>query len=165
VGLERVPNSIWAPVSWAHSDLQEPKMTAIQDLENAVPEVEVWLEDLKQRLCWHEREKVYLALLAALHALRDCLPRDEAAYVGVQLPVLLRGLYFEGWHPAARVARAKTRIGFVERIQEGVHRDPGIDAEEVASAVFALLADRLLAGELEDAKAATPHDLRMFWPG
>lgn len=140
-------------------------MTNIQDLEKAVPEVEAWVADLKQRLQWHDREKVYLALLATLHGLRDALPRDEAVFIGVQLPVLLRGLYFEGWHPSARIARAKTRTGFVERIQEGVHRDPGIDAEEVASVVFALLADRLPAGEFEDAKAATPSDLRMFWPG
>ena len=139
-------------------------MNNIQDIEKAVPDVEVWLADLKQRLRWHDREKVYLALLAVLHALRDSLPRDEAAYLGVQLPVLLRGLYFEGWHPSARVTRARSRSAFVERIQEGVHRDPGIDADEVAHAVLSLLADRLPAGELEDAKAATPTALRMFWP-
>lgn len=139
-------------------------MDDIKELEKAVPDVEAWLADLKQRLQWRDREKTYLALLAVLHALRDSLPRDEAAYFGIQLPVLLRGLYFEGWHPSASLARAKSHSAFVERIQDGVHRDPGIDAEEVAQAVFALLADRLPAGELEDAKAATPTALRMFWP-
>ena len=139
-------------------------MASIQDLKKAVPDVEAWLADLQQRLKWHDREKVYLALLATLHALRDSLPRDEAAFMGAQLPALLRGLYFEGWHPSARIARAKSRSAFIERIQEGVHRDPGIDADEVASAVFSLLAERLPEAELEDAKAATPSALRMFWP-
>jgi uncharacterized protein (DUF2267 family) len=140
-------------------------MTNIQDLKKAVPDVEAWLSDLTQRLEWHDREKVYLALMATLHALRDSLPRDEAIYLGAQLPALLRGLYYEGWHPSARIARAKSRSAFVERIQEGVHRDPGIDAEDVAEAVFSLLAERLPAAEFEDAKAATPEALRMFWPG
>ena len=139
-------------------------MANLQDLKKALPDTEAWLADLKQRLKWHDREKVYLAFMATLHALRDSLPRDVAVYLGVQLPVLLRGLYFEGWHPSARVTRAKSRSAFIERIQEGVHRDPGIDAEEVASAVLALLAERLPAPELEDAKAATPTSLRMFWP-
>ena len=139
-------------------------MANIQDLKKAVPDVEVWLADLKRRLQWHDREKVYLALMATLHALRDSLPRDEAIYVGAQLPVLLRGLYYEGWHPSGRIAHARSRDAFLARIQEGVHREPGIDAEQVAHAVLSLLAERLPAGELEDAKAATPKALRMFWP-
>jgi uncharacterized protein (DUF2267 family) len=140
-------------------------MTNIQSLNDAVPDVETWLTNLTQRLGWHDRERVYLALMATLHALRDSLPRDEAIYLGAQLPVLLRGLYYEGWHPSARIARTKSRSAVIERIQEGVHRDPGIDAENVAEAVFALLAERMPAAELEDAKAATPSALRMFWPG
>jgi uncharacterized protein (DUF2267 family) len=48
------------------------------------------------RLGWQDRDKVYAALIAALHALRDWLPRDEAIYIGAYFPPLLRGLYFEG---------------------------------------------------------------------
>jgi uncharacterized protein (DUF2267 family) len=139
-------------------------MTGVQALDTAVQTTEEWVSALMARLGWRDRERAYLALLAALHALRDALPRDEAGYLGVQLPVLLRGLYFEGWHPASHIPGAKSRSAFVERIQEGVHRDPGIDAEGVAHAVFALLAERLPSGEIEDAKAATPEALRMFWP-
>ena len=139
-------------------------MKGIQTLDTAVGATEEWVNALMARLGSQDKERTYLALLAALHALRDALPRDEAGYLGVQLPVLLRGLYFEGWHPASHIQRAKSRSPFVERIQEGVHRDPGIDAEGVAHAVFALLAERLPPGEVEDAKAATPEALRMFWP-
>jgi uncharacterized protein (DUF2267 family) len=105
-----------------------------------------------------------LALLATLHAFRDCLSRDEAVYVGAQLPVLLRGLYYEGWHPGGAHPAAKSRSGFLERIHDGVHRDPGVDAEEVARAVFALLAARLPPAQVEDAKAATPRHLHNLWP-
>ena len=91
------------------------------------------------------------------------LARDEAVYVGAQLPPLLRGLYYEGWHPGARGA-ARSRSAFLERIHDGVHRDPGVDAEEVARAVFAMLAARLPAAEIEDAKAATPKPLHNLWP-
>ena len=91
------------------------------------------------------------------------LARDEAVYVGAQLPPLLRGLYYEGWHPGTRGA-ARSRAAFLERIHDGVNRDPGVDAEEVARAVFALLAARLPAAEVEDAKAATPRLLHNLWP-
>ncbi len=138
-------------------------MTAIQELNASVRATEDWVDDLMCRLGWHDRERGYLALLAALHALRDCLPRDEAVYVGAQLPPLLRGLYYEGWHPGGR-RRAENRSAFLDRIHDGVHRDPAVDTEEVARAVFALLAVHMPAAELEDAKAATPKTLHNLWP-
>jgi len=138
-------------------------MATISDLNSAVPAAEDWINDLMRRLGWQDRELVYLALLATLHALRDCLARDEAIYIGAQLPALLRGFYYDGWHPGARPA-TKSRSAFLDRIHVGVHRDPGVDAEQVARAVFALLAARLPAAEIEDAKAATPSVLHNLWP-
>ena len=138
-------------------------MTTISDLKAAVAATEDWVDDLMRRLGWQDRERVYRALLATLHSLRDCLARDEAVYIGAQLPTLLRGLYYEGWHPGARPA-TRSRAAFLERIHDGVHRDPGIDTEQVARGVFALLAARLPAAEIEDAKAATPRVLHNLWP-
>ena len=138
-------------------------MTTISDLNAAVLVAEDWINDLMRRLGWQDRERVYLALLVTLHALRDCLARDEAVYIGAQLPTLLRGLYYEGWHPSARPAM-RSRGAFLERIHDGVHRDPGVDTEQVARGVFALLAARLPAAEIEDAKAATPSVLHNLWP-
>jgi len=135
----------------------------IAQLSIAVNATEEWIDDLMRRLGWRDRSKVYVVLLATLHALRDAVARDEAIYIGAQFPALLRGLYYEGWHPGARPA-ARSRTAFLERIHDGVHRDPGVDAEEVARAVFALLAARVPAAELEDAKAATPQPLHNLWP-
>ena len=138
-------------------------MNSMPDLNGAVRATDDWIDDLMRRLGWTDRTRVYLALLAALHALRDCLQQDEAIYLGGQLPALLRGLYYEGWHPGAHPA-AKSRGAFLERVHDGVHRDPGIDAEQVARSVFALLAARLPAAEIENAKAATPSALHNLWP-
>jgi uncharacterized protein (DUF2267 family) len=136
---------------------------ANRELSAAVHETEDWIDDLMRRLEWHDRQRVYLALLAALHALRDCLGQDEAVYVRAHLPPLLRGLYYEGWHPSIRAA-GRSRSAFLERIHDGMHRDLAIDSEQVARAVLALLAARLPAAELEDAKAATPKALHNLWP-
>jgi len=57
---------------------------------------------------------------------------------------------------------ANSRSAFLQRIHDSVHCDPGIDVEEAARAVFAALAARLPAAELEDAKAATPSRCTVF---
>lgn len=135
---------------------------ALKELDGVVQATMDWVDDLMQQLGWQDRDKVYSALIAALHALRDWLPREEAIYIGACFPPLLRGLYYEGWHPGR--PPAKSRRAFLERIHDGVHREPGIDAEQVAKAVLALLATRLPAAEIENARAATPEELHGLWP-
>ena len=127
-------------------------MTVKQDFDAAIRGTDDWIDNLKLQLGWQDRERVYAVLLATLHALRDCLARDEAIYLGAELPALLRGFYYAGWHPGARKAPG-SRSAFLERIHDGVHRDPGVDSEEVARAVFALIAARLPAAEVEIGRA------------
>ncbi len=138
-------------------------MTNIPDFGAALAATEDWVDDLMRRLGWRDRTRVCQALVTTLHALRDVLSRDEGVFLGAQLPALLRGFYYEGWHPGTH-AVAESRGAFLERIHDGLHRDVGVDAEQVVRGVFALLAARLPAAELEDAKAATPSELHNLWP-
>lgn len=137
-------------------------MTGLQELDGAAAAAAEWLNELMRRLDWHDRENGWQGLVGALHGLRDSLPTEAAIHLGGQLPPLLRGFYYEGWHPGARPLRS--RSDFLDRIHERLHRNPGIDPEAVARAVLALLAERLPPSEFEDARAATPQSLRPLWP-
>ena len=90
-------------------------------------------------------ERRSIVLCGSIAWLRDSLVRDEAVYVGAQLPPLLRGLYYDGWHPGARRA-TRSRTAFLERVHDDVHRDGGVDAEEVVRAVFAFTSGALACG-------------------
>jgi len=137
-------------------------MTSNLDLSPHLKATEGWLDDLMRNLAWHDRRRTWSALLAALHALRDCLDRDEAIYLGAQLPLLLRGFYYEGWHPHAH--KLTSRDAFLERVRDALRHDMAVDAEQLVRAVLALLARRVPAAELEDAKAATPPAIHGLWP-
>lgn len=134
------------------------------ELAQALETARDWVSELARRLGWRERDTTYRALLACLHALRDSLPKDAAIFLGLALPFLIRGLYLDGWRPSGRPGASKTRKGFLDRIHEGVGRDPGVDAEQVAHAVLSLLADWLPKAEIENARAATPAALHSYWP-
>lgn len=138
-------------------------LRALKELDGAYEETIDWVDDLSRRLGWKDRNKVYAAFIATLHAFRDSLPVDEAIFVAACFPPLLRGLYYEGWH-GTRHPKPQSRDAFLARIHDGVHREPGIVPEEVARAVLALLASRLPEAELENAKAATPDHLHGLWP-
>lgn len=138
-------------------------MTDMEEFDVAAHAAEEWVNELKRRLGWLRRDRAYVALIATLHALRDSLPAHEAVFLGDHLTPLLRGLYYEGWR-MSKYSALRSRESFLERIREGVHRDPGIDAEQVACVVLSLLAERLPAAELEDLRAVTPKALRALWP-
>jgi uncharacterized protein (DUF2267 family) len=59
-----------------------------------------WFEEFMDELGWHDKYKGYLALRAALQAMRDRLPPEKAALIGSGLPMVIRGLYYEGWTTA-----------------------------------------------------------------
>ncbi|WP_020629153.1 MULTISPECIES: DUF2267 domain-containing protein [Mesorhizobium] len=134
-----------------------------RDLNHSLHATQDWIGDLARRLRWHDREQVYQVLMAALHALRDCLDRDQAVYMGAQLPAVLRGFYYEGWRPGRR-ALIRNRNSFLDRVHDGVHRNPAVDPEEVARSVLAQFADRLRAVGVEDPKASIPGVLQNIWP-
>ena len=137
--------------------------TGTDTFEHSLQITNVWLKDLMARLGTEDRHHAYLALRTTLHALRDRLTVEETAHLGAQLPMLVRGLYFEGWHPAGKPRKDRTGEEFLAHL-EGAARNPNFEAESAVRAVFGLLAERVSAGEIEDVKSILPRAIRAFWP-
>jgi len=140
--------------------------TALDTFETTVHKTNKWLDELMQIMgLKKDKHKAYAALRAVLHALRDRLTVEEVAQFGAQLPMLLRGLYYEGWDPTAKPLKLRHKEQFLTRIEQEFRVDDDKDAERVARAVFTLLANRVSDGEIEDVKATLPNEIRELWPG
>jgi uncharacterized protein (DUF2267 family) len=109
-----------------------------------------------------DRHLAYVALRATLHALRDRLTIEEAVHLGAQLPMLIRGFYYEGWTLSGKPGR-EHRAGFLSAVRECFGPDVALDPERVARAVLKVLAHHVTAGEIEDVKQLLPKDLRDLW--
>jgi uncharacterized protein (DUF2267 family) len=138
--------------------------TGLEVFDTTLQKTHSWLNDVMQALGWHDKHKAYLAARATLQALRDRLTVPEVAQLGAQLPMLVRGFYYEGWHPNGALAKARHKAQFLARIEELLPGDAGADPERIARAVFAVLASRIAAGEIEDVKQVLPAELRTLWP-
>jgi uncharacterized protein (DUF2267 family) len=103
-------------------------------------------------------------LRAVLHCLRDRLTVDEAAQLGDQLPMLVRGIYYEAWHPAGKPEKIRTREEFLARISTHLPKARPINAEDAAHAVFQVLEKHVTAGEIQDVVQAMPQEIRTLWP-
>jgi uncharacterized protein (DUF2267 family) len=141
--------------------------TGLDVFDTTVQKTNRWLKDLTEGLGWREKEdrdRAYLALRCTLHALRDRITVQEVAQLAAQLPMLVRGFYYEGWDPTGKPLKDRHREDFLARIESEFRRDEAIDPEQVARAVFALLARKVSEGEIEDVRHGLPAEIRKLWP-
>lgn len=135
--------------------------TEIGGLQRTLETTRAWVGELSEELGTDDAT-AYRALRATLGALRASLPLAEVADLAAQLPVVLRGLFFDGWQPQRETTRVRRRE-FLERVGEGL-AGSDLDPREAAGAVFALLARRVSPGEVEDLRGVLPRSLRALWP-
>jgi uncharacterized protein (DUF2267 family) len=137
----------------------------LETLDHTVQLTHKWINELDGQLDWKDRARSYRLLKAVLHALRDTLQVNEAVDLGAQLPVLLRGAYYEQWRPAATPVKDRSIEGFLARVNESFRRDPLASAPAAVMAVFQLLAKKISEGEMEDVRRSLPEQVRSIWPG
>jgi Uncharacterized conserved protein (DUF2267) len=73
-----------------------------------------------------------------LHALRDRLPQQNAVELGAQLPMVIRGMYYEGWDLQKEPSRG--------RHDPHSGRGPGTGAPAQTGPVFPLVPGDLPGG-------------------
>ena len=137
--------------------------TTIKAFDTTLQLTNTWLHELSEEMGTDDRHRAYHALRAVLHALRDRLTVEEVAALGAQLPLLVRGIYYEGWHPRNKPLKTR-REDFLAAIGEAFQDDPDVDPERVIQAVFWVLSRHVTTGEIESVKHLLPAKLRSLWP-
>lgn len=138
-------------------------MNSEVNFDNQCKETLMWVYDVAQRTTCPEREDwAFNALRAVLHAIRDRTTIEEAFHLSAQLPVLLRGYYFEGYRPSGK--KIKLNAGqFLIRIRKELGASNELSPEDALSAVLKVLYEHVSIGELEDVKKSMPKDIVNLW--
>ncbi|MCW2720292.1 DUF2267 domain-containing protein [Pseudonocardia sp.] len=123
------------------------------------------LKRIEESYGWpkERRNQSYDGLRTVLHALRDRLTVEEAAQLSAQLPLLIRGIYFEGWDPA-KVPMKMHRNDFLERINSEFRYEVPGGAERLFEVVIDALRRFISEGEWQHVRASLPKDLATVLP-
>lgn len=132
---------------------------AISNLEHAVHATNEWLKELAAHPDIDTENHAYTALRAVLHAVRDRLPVEEAAHLAAQLPLIVRGMYYEGWHPAGCPRRDDSPEQFLNQIAAELPPTLEISPETALRCVYFQLEERLSSGQLRHVRAILPRPL------
>jgi uncharacterized protein (DUF2267 family) len=138
--------------------------THVAPFDSTLQTTNIWLNEIQEQLGWGEdHQRAYHALRAVLHALRDRLPVDHAAALAAQLPMLIRGFYYEGWHPHGKPVKERHKDAFLAHIAADFREEPYADPERVAKAVLRVLSKHVSSGEIDRVKGSLPTEIRSLW--
>ena len=127
--------------------------------EHATQKAEAWIKDMMRELGTTDSRYAYHALSASLHALRDRLSVNEAAQLAAQLPLVVRGLYYEGWHPASTPIVVRRLEELLLLVEQKAGDGRPIDPERALAATFAVLRVHVSPGELASLSHVLPRSL------
>jgi uncharacterized protein (DUF2267 family) len=133
-------------------------------IDHAVQQINLWLKKLVAEHHLPERQDALSGLRAVLHALRDRLTANQAVHLGAELPTLVRGIYYEGWHLAGNPSGERQLQLFLDRVQKELPPKFPRDPKGLTEAVFALLTGELDRGMILKVVGELPEPLRPLWP-
>src|SRR5688572_21568052 len=120
----------------------------IDAFESTLQASHQWVHEYGEKLGQDYPPLAFRCLRVALHVIRDRLPVGETASLAAQLPMLLRGAFYEGWRPG----HTPERIHTIDELEADVSNKLGsglaAPPRDVMRAAFALLEARIDAGEV-----------------
>jgi uncharacterized protein (DUF2267 family) len=141
------------------------RFTGFEIFDETIQRTNNWLKELMQELNWSDRRQTYVVFRCVLHSLRDHLSVSDAVYVGEQLPMLIRGAYFEHWNPAGKPMALRSRDEFFSGLAGSLARngEKEASAETVTRAVFRLLDRKATEGEIANLQGVLPPAVTDLW--
>jgi Uncharacterized conserved protein len=137
--------------------------TGLDAFDKTLQVTNIWLKEIMddhgpdRQVAWH-------VLSAVLRSLRDRLPPDLSAHLGAQLPLLVRGTYYDQYQPSRQPVRSRTLDEFLSQVEEELKFTRPVDTTDAVRTVFKVLSHYVDPGEVRKVREALPAEVRNLWP-
>jgi uncharacterized protein (DUF2267 family) len=138
--------------------------TGLEVFDKTIQTTHMWLNDIMDPLDV-DRHVAWRVLAAVLQTLRERLPVELAAHLGSQLPLIVRGAYYDQFAPARQPSDCDTPEAFMNAVAERLSDLSPVDPDDAVATVFAVLDRNLSEGQMTKVRHALPRGVRMAWDG
>lgn len=133
--------------------------TGFETFDKTMQQTNETLKEIEKAFAWqNRRNQSYGALRAVLHTLRDRLTIEEATEFAENLPMLIRGIFYEGWQPS-KVPKKLNKEEFLQEVRTKFRFAVDSDIQMVTEVVLLALKKYIGRGEAEDIIDILPKDL------
>jgi uncharacterized protein (DUF2267 family) len=137
--------------------------TGLDVFDKTLQTTNTWLGEIMDDL-GPDRQVAWHVLSAVLRTLRDRIPLDLAAHVGAELPLLVRGVYYDQWRPAEQPERYRSLEEFLGCVVDNLGATRPVNSRDAARSVFRVLNRHLPDGQIDKVRDALPEEIRAIWP-
>jgi uncharacterized protein (DUF2267 family) len=137
--------------------------TGLEVFDRTLHLTNTWLDEMMETLP-RDRQLAWHALGAVLRTIRDRVPVNLAVHLGAQLPLLVRGTYYDQWHRSDTPQNWRSADEFLAKISAELSSGRPVNASDAARAVFQVLNHYVDPGQVEKVRHALPEEVRALWP-
>jgi uncharacterized protein (DUF2267 family) len=137
--------------------------TNVESLDSTIQKTNIVLNNIMNDLNISDKHTAYSSLRAVLHSIRDFLNPEEAVHLGSQLPMLIRGIYYEDWEMSVGVTHNREAGDFLQQVREDA-RKADINPEEIANKVLNVVCHFIDEGRVRRLVGELPQEVRNLFP-
>ncbi|ELR17106.1 uncharacterized protein ACA1_057410 [Acanthamoeba castellanii str. Neff] len=145
------------------ANVHGPEVTVPQLFAPALAKANQWLSDIRAQCDLHDLHQAYTLLRAVFFTIRDWSGVLDNISLTEKLPMLLRGIYYEGWKAVEPRDEVRTIGDFYDTIKYHLGTTPGPLADNLElNTINALQVIRvhLPQGDFKKVMNAVPEDMR-----
>jgi uncharacterized protein (DUF2267 family) len=154
VALRRLPHT--QPVEAMMS------ATGLDVFDKTIHTTNIWLDELMADI-GPDRQVAWKVLSIVLRTLRDRIPVGLAAHLGAQLPLIVRGSYYDQWTPEQKLLELDNQEQFFAHVGKWLSDIRPVNPRIATVAVFNVLSRHVPRGQCEKVREALPQDVQALW--
>jgi uncharacterized protein (DUF2267 family) len=136
--------------------------TGLDVFDKTLQTTNTWLDEIMADI-GPDRQVAWHTLGVVIRAVRDRIPIELSAHLAAQLPLLVRGAYYDQWRPSPEPLKIRSQDEFLAFIADGMGQNRPVNPRDAAQSVFGVLGRHLTRGQCEKVREALPKDLQALW--
>jgi uncharacterized protein (DUF2267 family) len=133
--------------------------TGLDVFDKSIQSTNIWLDEIMEDM-GPDRQLAWHLLGAVLRTMRDRLSPDLAANLGAQLPLVVRGAYYDQYKPSALPEKTRSLDAFLGKIDEELKFGRPVSGQDALQVVCSVLAKHVDNGQIAKIWEALPADIR-----
>jgi uncharacterized protein (DUF2267 family) len=136
--------------------------TGLDVFDKTLQTTNIWLDEIMAEV-GPDRQTAWHVLGVVLRTLRDRVPLGLVAHLGAQLPLLVRGNYYDQYSPFRGPTELRTEQEFLDSIQQQLGDIRPVNPRNAATSVFGVLSRHVPRGQIEKVRDALPGEIQQLW--
>jgi uncharacterized protein (DUF2267 family) len=136
--------------------------TGLEVFDKSIQTTNIWLDEIMAEI-GPDRQIAWHVLSVVLRTLRDRIPLGLAAHFGSQLPLVVRGTFYDQYSPFVEPLKLRTQDEFCAYVEDRIRDIRPVNPRNAIIAVFNVLSRHIPRGQSEKVRDALPDEVKVLW--